>query len=130
MSFGLIISLSIISFEVFFELLKKSDPEKLLNGRESRKESNENLLGVPEKVSSFIRKLSKPEMFGTKERISSIPMVDSCTLASIKISLNGSCIPTTGNRTERSAMICEYGVVTFNFSILAAPETIENKALE
>ena len=118
------------SLEVFSELLKESDPDKLLSGRASRKESNENLLGVPEKVSSSIRKLSGPEMFGTKERISSIPMVDSSTLASIKISLNESCIPDAGKSIERLAMSCEFGVVIFNFSSLAAPETIENEALE
>ena len=43
------ISSSMIRFEVFSELLKENDPEKLLSGRESRKESNENLLGVPKK---------------------------------------------------------------------------------
>ena len=41
------------SLEVFSELMKESDPDKLLSGRASRKESNENVLVVPEKVSSL-----------------------------------------------------------------------------
>ena len=48
----------------------------------------------------------------------------------IKISLNESCIPDAGKSIERLAMSCEFGVVIFNFSSLAAPETIENEALE